>query len=208
MQKRAEILKNFIVLEGLDGSGTTTLLKLLKNRCDSAGIKYFTTCEPTNSPTGVIIRKILKNKIKVEPSTLAKLFTADRNEHLYNSEQGIIVRLNKGETVFCDRYLFSSLAYQSVASGFDFVLSLNRYPLPEHLFFIDVPSDVCQKRMSERKAVELFEHISIQKTIRDYYYKSFEYFKDTDMKINIINGTQELSIVFEKIWSNISSFPI
>ena len=77
------ILENFIVLEGLDGSGTTTQLEMLEERFKTLTIPFFSTFEPTKSGTGELIREILKGKKKVHPDTIAFLFAADRNEHLH-----------------------------------------------------------------------------------------------------------------------------
>ena len=84
-----EVLENFIVLEGLDGSGTTTQLNLLGAALEKAGKRVFTTCEPSPLPTGQLIRRILGKEITTEPETLARLFSADRFEHLYNTCQKV-----------------------------------------------------------------------------------------------------------------------
>ena len=71
------ILKNFIVFEGLDGSGTTTQSRLLSEK-----LNVVFTCEPSDNPVGSFIRQILRKEHSVLPQTLAGLFTADRHEHL------------------------------------------------------------------------------------------------------------------------------
>ena len=71
-----------------------------------------------------MLRKILHKDLHVEPETMARLFTADRYEHLYGNAVGIKTHLDKGETIICDRYLFSSLAYQSLGCDFDTILNL------------------------------------------------------------------------------------
>ena len=115
------ILRSFIVLEGLDGAGTSTQLKLLSQRLSSAGKKHTATWEPTDGPVGKLLRAILAREVKALPTTTAMLYAADRNEHLHAPEAGILATASRGELVVCDRYLFSSLAYQSIECGFDFV---------------------------------------------------------------------------------------
>ncbi|MFW5768677.1 MAG: dTMP kinase, partial [Spirochaetota bacterium] len=126
----ATILPRFIVLEGLDGSGTTTQAGLLKEKFDAAGLTGWITCEPSDGFIGKSIRKVLKKEVSLDPRSLALLFAADRNEHLYG-EKGIVDRLTRVDYVVSDRYVFSSLAYQSGYSGFEYVARINApFPLP------------------------------------------------------------------------------
>lgn len=199
-----EVLKNFVAFEGLDGSGTTTQLHLLEEKFKTNGIKCFITCEPTEHPIGNIIRKVLEKKISVDPFTLAYLFAADRNEHLKSYENGIVRKLEEGCIAVTDRYLFSSLAYQSLDCGFDFVYSLNRhFPLPEHLFFLDVPVELCQQRMMDRRGREIFDETDAQTTILQLYEQSIEQYRDSEMKIHRIDGRLRKEEILEKIWNSL-----
>ena len=109
------------------------------------GIAQFCTGDPTMGPVGRVIRKILKRQIAAGPDTVALLFAADRTEHLYEENDGILSHLRRGELVICDRYLFSSLAYQSLACDPEFVFYLNsRFPLPRHLVFLNTPVTLSQ----------------------------------------------------------------
>jgi len=74
-----DVIRNFAVFEGVDGSGTTTQLSLLKDRLLNAGLdegKFFLTCEPAQNPVGSLIRSALKKNIELRPETLARLFAA------------------------------------------------------------------------------------------------------------------------------------
>ncbi|MEW5814514.1 MAG: dTMP kinase, partial [Spirochaetota bacterium] len=97
------ILKGFIVFEGLDGSGTTTQVRLLSEKLTEKGIPVWTTCEPTDRFIGKNIRKVLRGEEKIEPPALALLFAADRYDHIYNPSDGIITHIDKAEWVLCDR---------------------------------------------------------------------------------------------------------
>ncbi len=132
---KKDILKKFIVLEGLDGSGTTTQIKMLSDKFKNSGIKLLVTAEPTDNRIGRIIRETLHHKYKIKPDTLALLFAADRNEHLFG-KKGIIDYLDEGYYVISDRYFFSSIAYQSLNCDLDWVIALNNFPLPEYLFLL------------------------------------------------------------------------
>lgn len=186
-----EVLKKFIVLEGLDGSGTTTQLKRLSKELTSIGSTVYPTFEPTEGPIGKMARNILQMKISLEPKSVSKVFAADRYEHIYG-KGGIIENLNEGRMVICDRYLFSSLAYQSPECGFDFVYKTNSdYPLPEHLIFLSVPVEVCQSRLDKRgETEELFDAEEFQIKVDKNYHKAMEIYSDTKMKIHLIDGTK------------------
>lgn len=204
MEQELNVLKNFIVLEGLDGSGTTTQLNLLKEKLESAGKTVYATCEPSPLPTGQLIRRILEKEIETEAETLARLFSADRYEHLYNKYDGIIKHLNSGDIVITDRYLFSSLAYQSLGCGFDFILSLNNFPLPEYLIYIDVTPEVCRQRMSGRELEELFDSEDIQMSIINNYERGMSLFPESRMKFVRIDGSQEPDKICSEILKVIS----
>lgn len=202
------VLEKFIVLEGLDGAGTTTQLRLLEDRARMLGVKAFFTWEPSSGPVGLLIRQILAKERKVHPCTLARLFAADRYDHLYHGNEAITSRLARGEYVFCDRYIFSSLAYQSLDCCFEEVFELNRFPLPKHLFFLDVPETECLKRTRSRGKEELFEAEVIQTSIMKNYNRAFERFADSGMVRHTLDGTKDAGDVCEKIWSLIPGLPI
>jgi dTMP kinase len=190
-----EILKNFIVFEGLDGAGTTTQTKLMSGYLKNS----FFTCEPTESDFGKFIRKILRKQISSDPLALAYLFAADRAEHIYG-KNGVANRCNDGNIVISDRYLFSSLAYQSLDVPFEKVLEINKgFPLPEILFFLDTPIDVCQNRIKKRSAtIEIFEDNSVQNRILENYKKGIESFRNSGMKIFHLNGEDKIETLFDE----------
>ena len=205
------VLENFVVLEGLDGSGTTTQLHLADEQLESRGVPHFCTGEPTKGPVGRLIRQILKRQTRAGADTVALLFAADRNEHLYEESEGIVPRLGRGELVVCDRYLFSSLAYQSLACDPQFVFYLNhRFPLPRHLVFIDTPVSISQERLTNRCAggPELYDEREIQQDILCAYERSFRRFPGAQMQLHRLDGSQETERVFEKFWSILESLPI
>ena len=76
-----EILKGFFVLEGIDGSGTTTQLKRVAERARAEAKSLRTDCEPTGHPIGVLIRSIFRHETDALPTVLAPLFAADRRQH-------------------------------------------------------------------------------------------------------------------------------
>ena len=155
------ILKNFIVFEGIDGAGTSTQIKKI---CERNPQKFFQTAEPTSLETGKFLRKMLGGEFSVDEKTNSFLFAADRAEHLYG-KNGIIEQINNGKTVISDRYLFSSLAYQSISCGEELPKLLNStFPLPEILFFFEIDPEISLKRVDSRnEKKEIYEKIETQK---------------------------------------------
>ena len=198
----------FIVFEGLDGAGTTTQLRLLEKKLKKVGIKVFATAEPTDSPIGRLIRSALRKEITVKPETLALLYTADRNEHLYGRD-GVVEHIEAGDTVICDRYLYSSIAYQSVNCDTEYIKSLNKdFLQPDLLFFVNTPVDVCLKRITNRNQnVELFEKAEYLKAVSNNYNwlmmsLKFVSHNEWDKKNPVtveIDGTQSSETISEKV---------
>ena len=186
----AETLPNFVAIEGIDGAGTTTQLARLSERHKQTGIPVWGTCEPTTDRIGKLIRSVLGGRYSVQPETLAHLFASDRNEHIYGRDNGILAHLERGERVITDRYLFSSLAYQSVECAFEFVASLNEdFPLPEYLFYIDVPLEVGAERSSSREAQEIFERLEFQRLVKANYERVIGLFDEAAMTVHVLDGT-------------------
>jgi dTMP kinase len=203
------ILQKFIVLEGLDGAGTTTQLRLLGERLAREARAHFVTWEPTDGPVGEMLRSILAKETRAHPRTIALLYAADRSEHIHAPQIGIEARLRKGEICICDRYLFSSLAYQSIECGFDFVHALNAgFPLPEHLVFIDTPVEVCQERLAERGKPELYDGYDFQTRVRDGYLHAIERYAASGMRVSLLDGNRPSGIIHGEIWKLISGMPI
>lgn len=203
MQK--EVLKNFIVLEGLDGSGTSTQSKMLSKKIPSS----YLTFEPTDNRIGTLIRDTLKKRLVITPLTLAHLFVADRSEHLF-SDHGIVPRCKNGQIVISDRYLFSSLAYQPLKVPFENVLDINSlFPMPEIAFFLDTPIDICQERINVRgNDEELFERHSVQEEILANYEKAFQMYKNYGLNAVFIDGSQSIKAVHEEILNHLKEIKI
>jgi dTMP kinase len=205
----SEVLKNFIVLEGLDGAGTTTQLKRLSQLFSINGLPCMETFEPTGGPIGLLIRSVLKGVYVMDPVTVALLFAADRKEHIYRPSDGIKARLELGDYVVCDRYLFSSLAYQSIEAGYDFVYNLNcGFPLPEYLIFLDVSPEDCLGRLNSRDNRDIYENIQFQRKVLTFYTRTLKDFNHPDMKILRVDGSRSPEEISEEIWSFTQSAPI
>jgi len=202
-------IPNFVVFEGGDGSGTTTQLSILTKRLrKNPKSVFFPTFEPTNKKTGRLIRSALKKEITVEPETLCFLFAADRNEHLHGQD-GIMARINRGEFVASDRYVFSSLVYQGIECGDELPNALNsRFPAPELTIFFDIAPEIALKRIKNRLSHEIYEYLDFQKKVREKYMGLLKTYSEEGGKVEIIDASGQVQEVADKVWSIISQMPI
>ena len=197
------------MLEGLDGSGTTTQMRLLAERLAKQGTAHAATCEPTDGVIGRLLRSILALETRAHPRTVALLYAADRSEHVNAPHSGIEARTKRGELVICDRYLFSSIAYQSIDCGIDFVLDINAgFPLPQCLIFLDTPVEVCQDRLAHRGKPELFDGLAFQSRVREGYMQALDRFRGTGMRIARLDGDRPAGLIHGDVWTILSELPI
>jgi dTMP kinase len=200
-------LGRFLVFEGIDGAGTTTQCLRLAARLRAAGRSVWHTSEPTTGPIGRIIRSVLGGEIVVSAETIAHLFAADRSDHL-SSPGGIIDHLDHGEYVICDRYKYSSLAYQGVDTDIELVEELNRrFVDPEVVFFIDLPVAVGDARVASRGSREIYERAEFQEQVRSRYLDVLRSAGEA-VRIVIIDGTGTEEMIGEKIWETLEETSI
>jgi dTMP kinase len=198
------ILARFIVLEGGDGAGTTTQLKRLGLALERLGIPHWITAEPTDRPEGLLIRRILSGELPRDPGTLARLFAADRNEHL-RGKGGILERLGKGEAVVCDRYVLSSLAYQGVSCGPELPAELNSaFPLPELLLYFDLAPEQSLGRLGSRERLDIFEELPFQERVRQAYRSELARCAGSGMRIAAIDASRSVEEVGREVFRAVS----
>jgi dTMP kinase len=141
----------FISFEGIDGSGKSTQLTLLREWFEDRGHRVITVREPGATMLSESIREILlSNKQSITPTAELLLFSAARTQLV---ETVILPALDRGDIVLCDRYVDSTTAYQGYGRMLDLdeVRLCNRIAtrgvMPTMTFFIDVPYDQAQQRM-------------------------------------------------------------
>lgn len=193
----------FIVFEGIDGSGKSTQMKLLAKKLEDRGIKTRLTLEPTYGLVGETLHDILSGKIKADPKVIAALFVADRLDHLTNQEDGVLKNLDAGETVICDRYYFSSYAYQSTEVPSEWVVEANKLCAetlrPDVTLFIDISPQVAMERiLSNRDSVEIYETEEKLTKVRDAYFAAFEKMKDSE-NVKVVNGERTVEEIADEI---------
>jgi dTMP kinase len=210
------VIHHFAVFEGVDGSGTTTQLELLRRRFDQGKVNagaqrlpsLYTTFEPTNGPVGRLIRAALKGELKLQGETLARLFAADRNEHLY-AAGGILERTGRGELVVSDRYVPSSLVYQGLECGEELPRLLNsQFPVPELILFFDLDPKIAGDRIKNRGALEIYEYLDFQIKVRERYRALLPLFRAQGARVEIIDASLSPDAVAEEVWRAVKKMPI
>ncbi len=151
----------FVVLEGIDGSGKTTLSENLIHSLNKIETKAVRFSEPTHFETGLFIRNFLKGEITLSPKEQIDAFLNDRELSVSNN---ILPSLKSNLIVVLDRYYYSTSAYQASEdySALDILnINLNRnFPKPDLLFFIDLKPNNAFERISKRGTTkEVFESI-------------------------------------------------
>ena len=155
----------FIVIEGIDGAGKTTLSQDLKRELERSGYSVIITSEPTYGKYG----KQLRDKIRqgdITPKEELELFFKDRMEHV---EKVLKPALSKGKIVICDRYFYSTCAYQG-ARGLDYkeICRINEvFPKPDLVILLDLSPEQALSRKELRE--EHFEREDFLKRVREIY---------------------------------------
>ena len=183
----------FIVIDGVDGCGSTTHSRLLAGFFENKKLKVHLTHEPSKSEIGVLLRKFLKNN-EIPPTTDALLFAADRDLHYHNE---IKKKLDDGYIVISDRYLESSIIYQSVQSdeiSVDWVEELNKFVgQPDITIFLDIDPRISLARKTD-EILEKFEDTPFLDKVRKLYLR-----RAKELGYYIVNSDDIIEFVQEKI---------
>lgn len=207
----------FVVLEGIDGSGTTTQVARLADRLRAARVAVRSTREPSDGPVGTLVRQVLTGRVVVPGgrapgwATMALLFAADRMDHVESEIEPFVAQ---GGIVISDRYDASSLAYQSVSSGaeakeaVEWIRTLNRYVRrPDLTVVLDLPPDVAaDRRMHRGEAAQLYEQNEVQRALAAFYRDLARHMPND--RIVVIDAGGGVDEVHARIWAAYeSAFP-
>jgi len=201
---------HLIVFEGVDGSGTTTQVEQMRRRYLSLGLPVHTTAQPSRGPIGMLIRQVLSGRLVLRGTkpltwaTMSLLFAADRQDH---QEAEIGPNLRDGVNVVCDRYIPSSVIYQSVTADWDeaadWILELNRHiRLPDLLFYLRVdPHEAARRRDKRSGAVEIYDDPQLQAKLVEQYDRIEELFPG--LPVITLDGSRDVDAIAEEAWSHV-----
>ncbi len=166
-------LPRFVVFEGIDGSGKTTLSNMLYDHFLSIDVPVVKKQEPTDGRWGKKIRELLQSGSPASAEELMRLFLLDRED---DAERNIIPSLNSGKMIVMDRYCYSNVAYQG-AMGIppDSILQENKkrgFPEPDRVYLIDIDPEEAMRRIANRNSdgsSDIFEKRLFLERVREIY---------------------------------------
>ena len=191
----------FIVFEGIDGAGKSTQIALLKKALLKMGYTVHQTAEPTELDTGKMLRAALSGKQERTACEMATLFTLDRIAH--NKEIGAAVE--KGEIVICDRYYYSSLAYQGSLCDYEWVKGMNvgcpEIRRPDLCIFLDLaPKDAIARITARGEATEIYEKEETLSLFRDTFHRVLASLAD---RVAIVNAAPAPEVIGAEVLSKV-----
>lgn len=189
----------FVVVEGGDGAGKSTLVANLVRELARQGVSVSATEEPSRGPVGRILRETLTGRgigghaTQVTAQEWALLYAADRAHHL---REGVLPALARGEVVVCSRYVLSSLAYQGPALGLEWVSSLNVHaPAPDVLLFLEAPPEAGLSRLGTERAPDAFENEARAREAAAGYSQGLAHLERQGVRVVRLDATQPAEAV-------------
>ncbi len=190
--------ERFITLEGGEGSGKTTASKLLKEKLEKLGYEVVLTREPGGSSFSEKVRNlIMECDLNIEEEAL--LFAAARVNHI---KEVIIPALNEEKFVICDRYVDSSIVYQSYVGECKNVYDYNRFAyencMPNKTFFFDIVPEKALKRLEDNNR----EKNRFDKKGIKFHQKIYEGYKQViqnEKRFTVLDATKTTEELVEEI---------
>ena len=191
----------FIVFEGIDGAGKTTQIELLAKRLSQNGEVVSITAEPTDNESGKALRRALSGKEPHSECEMATMFVLDRIGH--NAQ--ISELLAQGKTVICDRYYYSTLAYQGKSTDYAWVRSMNidcpEIRRPDACIYLDLTPEESLARISKGRAeVEIYENLEKLTEVRESFFSVINDLSSEGEKIFIVNANRSIEAISDEIF--------
>jgi len=198
-------LKLFIVFEGLDGSGKSTQIKALNDKLKLNNYDVISLREPGSTEIGDKVLEILESSQKLTPIMEFLLFSISRSAII---NEKIMPNLNENKIVLCDRYFYSSIAYQGSGRNLDndFIHKINNKivddVVPDIVFYFDLTWE----EKIKRKGIDHSDRFEKEdKLFHENVRKSYLQMAETDSKKWIvIDATLKMDEISEIIYAKIS----
>ncbi len=207
----------FITFEGPEGAGKTSVLEMLMKEINETKMDVVFTREPGGIHISEKIREVIlnKNHTEMDPRTEALLYAAARRQHL---AERVIPAIDNGRTVFCDRFIDSSLAYQGHARGLGIeeVLSINDFAInglmPDLTFYFKIDPKIGLQRISknserEKNRLDL-ENLSFHQKVQEGYEKVIDMFPERIVVIDAQRSLQEVVKDVKKVLKKMTSIQV
>ena len=193
----------FIVFEGIDGAGKTTQIDLLTKYLRENGRRVMRTAEPTESVSGGLLRDALGGIAKRSACEMAALFVLDRIFHNVNPINGIEKMLSDGVDVICDRYYYSSLAYQGSETDPEWVRAMNlncpEIRRPDLCIFLDLTPEQSMERIGKgRVTLEVYENVERLTRVRQQFFDVFDSLGENE-RICVVNAARSVEEIHREI---------
>lgn len=156
-----------IVIEGIDGSGKDTVINNLTKIMKEKGLKCSVFNSLSGKELGPLVRSKLANK-KTNKKQLTSLFIAE----LFEVEEAIKKRLNKDDYIICNRWVYSTMAYNSTnLVELNAIMILSATDLkPDFIFYLDLPVKIAMSRLKQSgKKLEIFENKKKLESVKENY---------------------------------------
>lgn len=194
----------FITIEGPEGAGKTTIIKMIEKELTETGVDVIITREPGGIHIAEQIRQVIldPNNTSMDARTEALLYAAARRQHLVEK---VIPALERGAIVICDRFLDSSLAYQGNARGLGIeeIFAVNQFAIqelmPDKTLYFDIEPEAGLKRIAVNKGREVnrldLEKLDFHYKVREGYKKLIDQFPE---RIIEIDASQSIEKVYSQ----------
>ena len=192
---------SFIVFEGPDGSGKTTVCDIVCQKLKDKGFDIVHTREPGGIDIAEQIRAVILDpkNTAMDSRTEALLYAASRRQHLIEK---VLPAINDGKIVICERFVYSSLAYQGKARGIGYegVKAINDFAIegckPDVTIYLDVDEKTGQSRINDRGNKDRLdaESINFHHLVNEGYKEIISLFKDN---VKIVDATKDIDAVVD-----------
>lgn len=199
---------NFITFEGIDGSGKSTIIKLVQEKLLSLdlGKEIFITREPGGTELSEKIRNLILDN-NMLPITETLLYSAARAEHVQNF---IKPEIKKGNIILCDRFLESSLCYQGFFKGVGYknVKLLNKFSVdnikPNIIFFLNISTETSLNRINNNRAKkDRFDVLSSEE--KKSIINAYDYVFKKNKNVYYIDGEKSVADIVDEIFNIITN---